>query len=80
MNLLIPDLPQYNEDIVDNKYGMRVPIQIGTLVIEHLLLVLAMEGLQQADDTWKQVHLSTAISIQNTASSSDVPEYDLEQV
>ena len=39
--------------ILGNKYGKRVPIQIGTLVIDHLVSVMTMEELQQAGDTWK---------------------------
>ena len=41
---------------------------------------MTMEELEQAGDTWKQVHLSTMISKQNTESSFHIPEYDLEHV
>ena len=44
-NLIIPGLPQYNEDVLflvvsDNKYGERVPVQLGTLVIDHLVATM----------------------------------------
>ena len=37
------------------KYGERVPIQIGTQVIDHLVVTMTKKELQQAGDTWKQV-------------------------
>ena len=63
-NLIIPGLPQYNEDvlffvILDTKYGERVPLQKGTPVIDHLVMTMNAQELQQAGYTWKQVHLST---------------------
>ena len=49
-NTLIPDLPQYNEDVVllvilDNKHGERVPIQIRMLVIDQVVSVITTEEL-----------------------------------
>ena len=66
-NLTIPDLPQYNEDmlflvILEHKYAERVPVQIGTLVIDLLDATMTEKELQQAGDTWKQVYISTVIS------------------
>ena len=51
VNLIIPGLPQHKEDvlfliILDNKYGERVPVQLGTLVIDHLVVTMTMEELQ----------------------------------
>ena len=65
-NFITQGLPQYNEDILflvilDKKYGERVPVQLGTLVIDHLVMTMTMEELQQVGDTWKQVHLRTVI-------------------
>ena len=67
--LIIPDLSKYNKDVLflvisDNKYGERVPVQIGT----------------QAEETWKQVHFSTVICKRNTVKGLSVPEYDLKVV
>ena len=43
-NLIIPSVPWYNEDVLfpvisDIKYGERVPVQIGCLVIDYLVLL-----------------------------------------
>ena len=58
--------------IPDNEYGEKVPFQ--------LLSVITIEELQQAGETWKQVHLSTVLSKQNKVTSSNVPKYDLDKV
>ena len=84
-NLIIPGLLWYNKDvlslvILENKYGERVPVQIGTLVIDHLVATMTAEELQQAGDTWKQVHLGTVISKRNTVESHNMPMFDLEGV
>ena len=69
--------------ILDHKYGERVPVQIGTQVTDHLVATMTKKELQQATETWKQVHLSTVISKRNTAKgldSLDIPKYDLKGV
>ena len=66
--------------ISNNKYGERVPVQIGTQVINHLVVTMKEMELQQAEETWKQVHLSTAISKRNTMRGLNIPEYDLDGV
>ena len=66
--------------VSDHKYGKRVPVLIGTQVIDHLVVTITREELQQAGETWKQVHLSTVISKQNTVKGLDISEYDLEGV
>ena len=55
-NLIIPGLPQHNEDILflvilDNKYGERVPIQIGNLVIDNVVRTMTMAELQHVGTT-----------------------------
>ena len=84
-NHTIPGLPQYNEDLLflvvpDHKYGQRVHVQIGTLVIDHLVMTITKEELQWAGDTWKQVHLSTIVSKRNTMESLNIPKYGLKGV
>ena len=54
--LTIPGLPWYNEDMLllvipDHKYGERIPVQIGTKVINHLVTTMTGEELQHAGDT-----------------------------
>ena len=63
VNLSIQGLTQYNEDvlflaILDHKYWKKVPVLIGTYVIDHLVMNMTKEELQQTRDTWNQVHLS----------------------
>ena len=84
-NLLIPDLIQYTEDMLffvisDNKYIERVPVQLGTLVVDHLVVTMIMEELQQVGDTWKQVYFSTVIKKRRVTENPSIPEYDLEEV
>ena len=66
--------------ILDNKYQKRVPVEIGTLVIDHLVATMTFEDLQQAGVTWKNLHLSTVFWKRNTVKSLNVPEYDLKEV
>ena len=65
-NLTIPDFPWFNEDVsftvvLDHKYGERVPLQIGTQVIDHLVVTMTKKELQQVGKIWNQLHLSTVI-------------------
>ena len=66
--------------ILDHKYVERVPVQIGIEVKGHLVVTMTEKELQQAGETWKQVHLSTVISRKNTKKGLNIPEYDLEGV
>ena len=55
-NLIIPDLSQYNEYLLfmvvsDHKYGEWVPEQLGTLVIDNLVVTMTTEELQQPGET-----------------------------
>ena len=84
-NLTVPDLPWYNEDmlflvILDHKYLERVPVQIGTQVIDHLVVTMTKRELQQAGYICKQVHLSTVIYKWNTVKGLNIPEYDLQGI
>ena len=55
-------------------------MQIGTQVIDHLVAIMTKKELQQAAETWKQVHLSTVISKRNTMKVLNIPMYDLKEV
>ena len=84
-NLTMPNLPWYNEDMLflvipDHKYGERVPVQIGTQVIDHLVVTMTEKELQQAGDTWKQVHFSTVNSKRNTMKGLNILKDYLEGV
>ena len=76
-NLSIPGLPQYNEDVLSFSDSKS---QIGTQVIDHLVMTMTGEELQWARETWKQVHLSTVISKRNSMMSLNVPEYNFKGV
>ena len=67
-------------DVLDHKYGERVPVQMGTKVTDHLVVTMTEKEIQQSRDTWKQVHLSTIISKRNTVKGLNVSEYNPEGV
>ena len=84
-NLIITDLLWYNEDVLylvvsNHKYGDKVLVQIGTLATDQLVATIAKKELQEARETWKQVHLSTIVSKRNTVKGLDVPRHDLKWV
>ena len=77
-NLAILDLPK--EDVLflvvaNHKYGDRVPIQIGTHVIDQLVASMTEKELQKAGETWRQVHLSTIVLKRSTIGSFNAPKY-----
>ena len=53
-------------------------MEIGTQVIDHLVVTMTKKELQQAGKTWEQVHVSTIISKRNTVKGLNIPECDLE--
>ena len=55
-------------------------MQIDTKVTDHLVATMTKKELQQFEDTWKQVHLSTVISKRNTVKGLNIPEYNLKGV
>ena len=55
-------------------------MQIGTQVIDHLVVTMKEKELQQIGETWKQVHLSTDISKRNIVKGLNVPKYDLKGI
>ena len=75
-NLIIPDLPHYNEDVLflvvaNHKYWDRVAVQIGTQVIDQLVAMMTKKELLKVGETWRQVHLSTTVSKATTESLND---------
>ena len=84
-NLIVPDLPWYNEDglflvVSDHKNREWVPVQLGILVRGELVATMISEELQQAGKTWKQVHLCNILSKGNVVESPGIPKYDLKGV
>ena len=49
-----------------DKYGARVPVQIGTMVIDLMLATMTKKELQKAGETWKKVYLGIIVSKRNT--------------
>ena len=66
--------------VLDHKYGDWVPVQLGTLILEQLVVTMTTEKIQQAGETWKQVHLSTVLSKTNTVESLSISMHDLKGV
>ena len=62
--------------VVNHKYGDRVPVQIGTEIIDQLVTTMTKKELQKASETWRQVHLSVIVSKRNTIRGVNAPEYD----
>ena len=62
--------------VANHTYGDRIPVQIGTKVLSQLVATMTKKELQKAGETWRQVHLSPAVSKRNTIGSPNVPEYD----
>ena len=61
-------------------YGEREPVQLGTLIIDQLVMTMTVEELQQAGATWNQAHLSAITSKRNTVESLNIRKYNLEWV
>ena len=66
-NLTIPDLSQYNEEVLflvvsNHKYGDRVLVQIGIKVIDLWVATMTKREMQQTGKIWNQAHLSTTVS------------------
>ena len=59
------------------KYHKRVPIQVGSCVIDQLTNCISEEELQSLSQSWKTAYVSTIIS--KTIAISD-PDFNLDQV
>ena len=66
--------------VSDHRYAERIPVQIGTQVIDYLVKMMMEKELQQVWDTLKLVHLSSIISKQYIVKCLDMSEYDLKGV
>ena len=72
---------RYQEDILmlvipDSKYSWRVPVQIGTGVIDKIINIITPEELKQALETWRKTHNSRVITgkVSQTENSGVVKE------
>ena len=79
----IPAINSFDRDVLmlvsptTTKYHQRVPIQIGSHVIDGVTSCISEEELQSLSQSWKTAYVSTIIS--KAASISD-PDFNLDQV
>ena len=79
----IPGINSFDSDVLmlvsstTTKYHKRVPIQVGSHVIDQVTNCISEEELQSLSQSWKTAYVSTIIS--KTISISD-PNFNLDQV
>ena len=88
--LKLPDIEKFDLDILmlvvdDSPYGMRVPIQIGTLHIDMALDIATEEEKRKLNHQWKRAELAASLCMKSAntkAEDSDEskPTFDLAQV
>ena len=55
-------------------------MQIGTQVIDHLVVTMTKKEMQQAQETHEELHLSTVITKMSTVKGLNIAKYDLKEV
>ena len=83
-NLTIPDLPQYNTDVLflvvsNHKYGERVQMQISTQVIDHFAVTMTKKNCNRLEKPGNR-YISAPVFKRNILKGLDISEYDLEGV
>ena len=88
--LKLPDIEKFDLDVLmlvvdDSPYGMRVPIQIGTLHIDMALDLATEEEKRKLNHQWKRAELAASLRMKSTnakAEDSDEsqPTFDLAQI
>ena len=79
----IPGINSFDRDVLmlvnptTTKYHERVPIQVGSHVIDQVTNCISEEELQSLSQSWKTAYVSTIIS--KAVSISD-PDFNLDQV
>ena len=79
----IPGINSFDRDVLmlvsptTAKYHKRVPIQVGSQVIDQVTSCISEEELQSLSQSWKTAYVSTIIL--KTISISD-PDFNLDQV
>ena len=79
----IPGINSFERDIVmhvsstTNQFHQRVPIQVGSHVINQVSSCISEKELQSLSQSWKTAYVSTIIS---KATSVSDPDFDLDQV
>ena len=79
----IPGINSFDRDVLmlvsptTTRYHQRVPIQVGSHVIDQVTSCISEQELQSLPQSWKMAYVSTIIS--KAISVSD-PDFDLDQV
>ena len=83
VRMYIPGINSFDRDVLmlisstTTKYHKRVPIQVGSHVIDQVTNCISEEELQSLSQSWKTAYVSTIIS--KTIAISD-PDFNLDQV
>ena len=81
--MCIPGIDCFNRDIpmlnssTTTQYHQRVPIQLGSHVIDQVTSCISEKELQSLSQSWKMAYVSTIIS---KATSVSEPNFDLDHV
>ena len=88
--LKLPDIAKFDLDVLmlvvdDSPYGMRVPIQIGTLHIDMALDLASEEEKRKLNHQWKRAELAASPRMKNANAKADdsdesQPTFNLAQV
>ena len=79
----IPGINSFDREVLmlvsatTTRYHQRVPIQVGSCVIDQVTSCISEKELQSLSQSWKTVYVSTIIS--KAISASD-PDFNLDQV
>ena len=89
-HLKLPDIEKFDLDVLllvvdDSPYGMRVPIQIGTLHIDMALDLATEEKKRKLNHQWKRAQLAASLHMKSANAKADdsdesQPTFDLAQI
>ena len=85
VNLKLPDIQKYNQNVVmlivnDGRFGTKVPIQLGTNIINEALRVITDKELEKGEQQWRRAKLSSAISKTAEVKTNEEAVLDLKGV
>ena len=85
--LKLPDIEKFDLDVLmlvvdDSPYGMRVPIQIGTIHIDMALALATEEEKRKLNHQWKRAELAASLRMKSAHAKADdsdesQPTFDL---
>ena len=67
VNLQIPEIKNYNKDVLllvipTMTYSEKIPVMVGSKIIDQSMRIITKEELVKATITWKQAHFRAVIS------------------